>query len=95
VPFTLDYPHALISAQHIDEDSNMLALNFAAFYGFPWIVLINNTEFPSQWLDAVNETAELVNSLDLPVYQGLTPFGDDHKTLAPDSVVPNFPNTEV
>ena len=33
VPFVLDWPNSLITAQHIDTDSNMLALNFAVFYG--------------------------------------------------------------
>jgi len=91
----LDYPDSLISAQHIGEDSNMLALNFAAFHGIPWDAFINNTDFPAQWIAAVNETVELVNSLGLPVYLALTPLGDDYKTLASDSDIPNFPNTQV
>lgn len=93
VPFVVDWPNVIVTGEHIGEDSNMIALYFAAFGGIPWDALINGSTLPAEITDHVEETATLVNSLDLPVFLAVTPLGDDYKTLAPDTVVANYPNT--
>jgi len=95
VPFVVDWPDVLVTGENIAEDSNMIALYFASFNGIPWDAFINGTAIPAGITDHVEETATLVDSLDLPVFLAVTPLGGDYKTLAPDTVVDNYPNTSV
>jgi hypothetical protein len=85
MPFSLD-PTALppqfhFTAQHIGEDSSLLALHME-WFGVPWEALASGGPLPHAWLAELDRADALRKSLGLPVYLAVSPISGTRDRLA-------------
>src|SRR5512141_2865070 len=79
IPFAVDLasrrpPQFHFTAQHIGEDSNLLAVHMD-WYPIPWRELSAGVPPPAVWSAEMQRIAALKRELGLPVYLALTPIG--------------------
>lgn len=85
MPFSMDAtalpPQFHFTAQHIGEDSSLLALHME-WFGIPWDALASGGPLPHAFLAELDRADALRKSLGLPVYLAVTPISGTRDRLA-------------
>jgi hypothetical protein len=83
MPFSVDpmQQQFHFTAQHIGQDSNLLALHME-WFSVPWDALASGGPLPRAWLAEIDRADALRKSLGLPVYLAVTPISGTRDRLA-------------